>query len=64
MRWARMILVGHESTCSGTTNGTKLSIANTSVLSAALPEFTVAAARGVVVRRTRAVALLFLVVTT
>jgi len=63
-RWARMMLVGHESACSGTTNGTKFSIANTSVLSAALPEFTVATARGVVVRRTRAIALLFLVVTT
>ena len=64
MRWARMMLVGHESARSGTTNGTKFCIANTSVLSAALPQFMVAAARGVVVRRTRAVALLFLVVTT
>lgn len=64
MRWARMMLVGHESACSGTTNSTNFSIANTSALSAALPEFTVAAAKGVVVRRTRAVALLLLVVTT
>ena len=63
-RWARMMLVGHESACSGTTNSTKFSIANTSVLSAALPEFAVATARGVVVRRTRAVTLLLLVVTT
>jgi len=59
-----MILVGHESACSRTTNGAKLCVANPSVLLAALPEFTVAAARRIIIGRAGTVALLLLVVAT
>lgn len=64
--WANVVvvLVGHESTSSDTTNGAELSIAHTLVLLAALPWPAFAAAEGVSVGWARPVTLLLLVMTT